>query len=45
MIRYTIKNRSIEIEYDTGLELTYIMKLLEMLDILNIAKENKEVKK
>ena len=38
MIRYSIKNRTIEIEYDTGLELSYIKKLLDMIDIINEAK-------
>ena len=40
MIRYRIKNRMIEIEYDTGLELTAIMKVLEILDIVNMVKQN-----
>lgn len=35
MIRYRIKNRRIEIEYDTGLELKYINKLLELLTMFN----------
>lgn len=45
MIRYRIKNRMIEIEYDTGLELSAIKKVLEILDIINMVKENQEVKK
>lgn len=40
MIRYRIKNRMIEIEYDTGLELTAIMKVLEILDVVNRVKQN-----
>lgn len=40
MIRYRIKNRMIEIEYDTGLELTAIMKVLSVLDIINEVKRN-----
>lgn len=35
MIKYTIKNRTIEIEYDTGLELSLIKKVLEVFDIIN----------
>jgi len=35
MIKYKIKNQTIEITYDTGLELKYIMKLLQIIDILN----------
>jgi len=35
MIRYTIKNRTIEIEYDTGLELSLIKKVLEVFDMIN----------
>ena len=40
MIRYRIKNRMIEIEYDTGLEFTVIMKVLEILDVVNMVKQN-----
>lgn len=39
MIRYRIKNRTIEIEYDTGRELKYIRKLLDIIDILNEVKK------
>ena len=35
MIRYKIKNRTIEIEYDTGLELSLIKKVLEVFDMIN----------
>lgn len=35
MIKYTIKNRTIEIEYDTGLELSIIKRLLDIIDIIN----------
>lgn len=42
MIRYRIKNRTIEIEYDTGLELKYITSILNLLDILNEIKEEKK---
>lgn len=35
MIRYKIKNRTIEIEYDTGLELSIIKRLLDIIDIIN----------
>ena len=40
MIRYRIKNRMIEIEYDTGLELAAINKVLEILDIINMVRDN-----
>lgn len=39
MIKYTIKNRTIEIEYDTGLELSLIKKVLEIFDIINQVKK------
>ena len=42
MIRYRIKNRVVEIEYDTGLELKYITDLLGMLDIINEVKSNEQ---
>ena len=35
MIRYTIKNRRIEIEYDTGKELKYISLLLGVINMFN----------
>ena len=35
MIRYTIKNRTIEIKYDTGLELSIIKRLLDIIDMIN----------
>ena len=35
MIKYKIKNNRIEIEYDTGLELMVISKILEILDVFN----------
>ena len=40
MIRYRIRNKTVEIEYDTGLELTAIMKVLNVLDIINEVKQN-----
>lgn len=39
MIKYTIKNRTIEIKYDTGLELSLIKKVLEIFDIINQVKK------
>lgn len=42
MIKYRIKNRTIEIEYETGAELKYISCLLSMLDILNEVKSNEQ---
>ena len=45
MIKYRIYDKRIEIEWDTGLEYTVISKLLEILDVINIVKTNKEVKK
>ena len=39
MIRYKIKNRTIEIEYDTGLELSLIKRVLEIFDIINQVKK------
>lgn len=41
MIKYTIKNRTIEIKYDTGLELSLIKKVLEIFDIINQVKKMK----
>lgn len=35
MIKYTIKDRSVEICYDTGLEGVFIKKFLAMIDIFN----------
>lgn len=40
MIRHRIRNKRVEIEYDTGLELTAIMKVLSVLDIINGVKQN-----
>ena len=42
MIKYRIKPRKIEIEYDTGLELKYINHVLTIFDILNEVKENEQ---
>lgn len=42
MIKYRIKPHSIEIEYDTGLELRYVSQILSMIDILNEVKEGSE---
>lgn len=39
MIRFKIKSRSIEIEYDTGLELKYINYAIKMLKLLNEVKK------
>ena len=39
MIKYKIKNKSIEIIYDTGLELKLINHFLRMLDIFNEVKK------
>lgn len=39
MIKYEIKNRRIELTYDTGLELKLIKKGLELLEIYNEVKE------
>lgn len=41
MIKYTIKNKKIEITYNTGLELTIIKHFLEIIDLIN----NKELKR
>ena len=35
MIKYTIKNKKIEITYNTGLELTFINHFLRMIDVFN----------
>ena len=40
MIRYRMKPKTVEIEYETGLELKYITQLLSMLDILNEVKKD-----
>ena len=40
MIKYRIRNKTIEIEYDTGLELSAIMKMLSVLDVINEVKQN-----
>lgn len=37
MIRYRIKNRTIELEYDTGAELKFIKNLLDLADLRNEA--------
>ncbi len=39
MIKYTIKNRTIEIKYDTGLELSIIMNVLKIFDLINQVKK------
>ena len=39
MINYEIKNRRIELTYDTGMELKLIMKFLQIIDILNEVKK------
>lgn len=39
MIKYEIKNRRIELTYDTGMELKLIMKFLQIIDILNEVKK------
>lgn len=35
MIKYEIKDKTIEITYNTGLELKFIKLFLEMIDIFN----------
>lgn len=35
MIKYEIKNRRIEITYDTGFELTFLKHFLEIIDLFN----------
>jgi len=35
MIKYTIKNRRIEITYDTGYEMSILKKFLEIIDKIN----------
>lgn len=35
MIKYEIKNRRIEITYETGLEFTLIKRMLELIDMFN----------
>ena len=35
MIKYDIKNRTIEIKYDTGKELKYVSMLLGLIDMFN----------
>ena len=42
MIKYRIKNRTVEIEYETGLELKYISQILSMFDIFNEVKNNEQ---
>jgi hypothetical protein len=42
MIKYRIKPKKIEIEYNTGLELKYIMNILSLLDIINEIKGAKK---
>lgn len=39
MIKYTIKNRRIEITYDTGFEFTIIKNFLEIIDKINEMKK------
>lgn len=39
MIKYEIKNRRIELTYDTGMELKLLMKFLQIIDILNEVKK------
>lgn len=41
MIKYTIKNHKIEIEYETGLELTLINHFLRIIDKFNEVKGEK----
>jgi len=35
MIKYTVKNRRIEITYDTGYEMSILKKFLEIIDKIN----------
>ena len=35
IIKYTIKNKQIEITYDTGFELTFVNYFLRMIDMFN----------
>lgn len=42
MIRYRIKPKEVEIEYDTGLELKYINQILSIFDILNEVRYNEQ---
>ena len=35
MIKYEIKNRTIELTYDTGKEFMIIKKFLELIDLIN----------
>ena len=39
MIKYRIRNKRIEIEYETGFELTLIKKVLSIIDMFNEVKE------
>ncbi len=41
MIRYRIYENKIEIEYDTGAEYSAISKLLEVLDVMNMVRDNR----
>lgn len=38
MIKYEIKNRRIEITYETGKEFIIIQKILEIIDLINEAR-------
>ena len=42
MITYKIENRKIIIEYNTGLELATIMKVIEIFEIINVVKKNEQ---
>lgn len=39
MIKYEIKNRRIELTYDTGKEFIIIKKFLDIIDLINEAKK------
>ena len=39
MIKYEIKNRTIELTYDTGKEFMIIKKFLELIDLINEARK------
>ena len=39
MIKYEIKNRTIELTYDTGKEFMIIKKFLDIIDLINEVKK------
>lgn len=41
MIRYRIYEKKIEVEWDTGAEYCAISKLLEVLDVMNMVRDNR----